>query len=296
MIWKRRRDMKIAMSGSTGFVGGHLTTAFRQKGWTIIPLVRDDFRGESAELSRKIGDAEVVINLAGASIASRWTEEYKKIMYSSRVETTKKIVDAIAAAEKKPGLFVSTSAVGIYDTGGVYSEENARYADDFLGKLALDWERTALRAKEMGVRTVIFRFGIVLSPDGGALKKMLIPFRIGLGGIIGDGSQAFSWVHIDDLIRAYLAVIDKKDFQGIYNLTSPRPTTNKGLTAALAHALHKPALMRVPSFVLKLQLGEGAEVLLKGQSVLPERLLNEGFTFRFVGIEEAIEDLLKKNG
>jgi len=288
--------MNIAMSGSTGFVGGHLTKAFRERGWTVIPLGRDDFKGDDAALSRKIEGVEVVINLAGASVAARWTKEYKKIMYGSRIETTKKIVDAMAGAGEKPRLFISTSAVGLYGAGGVYTEENARYGDDFLGKLASDWEQAALRARDAGVRTVIFRFGIVLGLDGGALKKMLIPFRIGLGGTIGDGKQAFSWVHIEDLVRAYFTVMENMGFEGIYNLTAPNPTTNKGLTSALAHALHRPALMRVPSFVLKLQLGEGAEVLLKGQRVLPKRLLESGFTFKFAEIEKAIKDLVKGRG
>jgi hypothetical protein len=284
--------MNIAMSGATGFVGGHLTKAFSEKGWKVIPLGRNDFKEEEILLS-KIGDADVVVNLAGASIAERWTEEYKKILYSSRIETTKKIVDAMARGGKKPALYISTSAVGIYDSRGIHTEANARYADNFLGKLAFDWEQAALGAKDAGIRTVIFRFGIVLGTDGGALQKMLIPFKMGLGGTIGDGRQAFSWVHIEDLVRAYFAVIENNDFEGIYNLTAPNPTTNKGLTRALAHALHKPAVMRIPFFVLKLQLGEGANALLEGESVLPKRLLESGFTFRFTEIEKAIEDLVR---
>lgn len=285
--------MNIAMSGATGFVGGHLTRAFDGKGWKVIPLMRDDFR-EAEMLLKKIAEADVVVNLAGASIVARWTEEYKKVMYGSRIETTKKIVDAMARGGKKPALFISTSAVGIYDSRGIHTEANARYADNFLGKLAFDWEQAALKASDT-VRTVIFRFGIVLGPDGGALRKMLIPFKMGLGGTIGDGRQAFSWVHVEDLVRAYFAVIENKDFEGIYNLTAPNPTTNKGLSRALAHALHKPAVMRIPFFVLKLQLGEGANALLAGESVLPKRLLESGFTFRFTEIEKAIEDLVRKD-
>lgn len=281
------------MSGATGFIGGHLARAFGEEGWKVIPLGRGDFKDEEI-LRSKIGGADVVVNLAGASIAERWTGEYKKILYTSRIETTRKIVDALGKADKRPGLFISTSAVGIYDSGGVYTEENARYADTFLGKLSLDWEQAALRAKDAGIRTVIFRFGLVLGLDGGVLRKMLIPFQMGLGGTIGDGKQAFSWVHIEDLVRAYFTVIKNKDFEGIYNLTAPKPTTNKGLTRALADALHKPAVMRVPFFVLKLQLGEGASALLEGQSVLPKRLLDGGFTFRFTEIEEAIKDLVKR--
>jgi len=283
--------MNIAMSGATGFVGGHLTRAFEEKGWKVTPLKREDFL-EMEMLVRKIGGADVVVNLAGASVVRRWTEEYKKVMYNSRIDTTRKIVEAMSKEETKPWLFISTSAVGIYDTKATYAEDNARYADNFLGKLAIDWEGAALKANEVGVRTVVFRFGIVLGADGGALKKMLIPFRTGLGGTIGDGKQAFSWVHIEDLVRAYLAVIENKEFEGIYNLTAPNPTSNKGLTEALARALHRPAVMRIPAFVLKLQLGEGATILLEGQRVLPRRLLERGFQFRFTTIEEAMKDLV----
>jgi uncharacterized protein (TIGR01777 family) len=199
-------------------------------------------------------------------------------------------------AEKKPGLFISTSAVGIYDSRGVYTEKNGRYGDDFLATLSLDWERAALVAEDSGIRTVIFRFGLVLGPDGGVIRKMLLPFKMGLGGTLGDGKQAFSWVHIDDLVRAYLAAIDNSDFKGIYNLTAPHPTTNKGLTKALAKALGKPAVMRVPFFMLRLQLGEGAKAVLEGQSAVPERLLDKGFTFTFSEIDKAVQDIVRKAG
>ena len=288
--------MNIAMSGATGFIGSHLTKALEGRGWTVIPLRRNDFEGDETLLPNKIEGADVVVNLAGATIAGRWTEEYKKVIYSSRVGITLKIVEAMSRADKKPWLFISTSAVGIYDTKGVYTEQDEHYAGDFLGGLALDWERAALGAGGAGIRTVIFRFGVVLGRGGGALEKMLIPFRLGLGGVIGDGTQPFSWVHVDDLTSAFFAAIENRNFAGIYNLTAPNPTTNRGLTEALARALHRPAVMRVPAFVFRLQLGEGAKVLLEGQRVLPKRLLERGFTFRFTGIEEAVEDLVGRRG
>lgn len=286
--------MNIHMSGATGFVGGHLTRAFGDKGWNVIPLRREDLKLGDEDFLKKMEGADVVINLAGASIAERWTEEYKKTMYSSRVDTTRKIVDALERMGRKPALFISTSAVGIYDTEGEHTEEDTHYADDFLGKLALDWEHAALKAGELGVRTVIFRFGVVLGLNGGALQKMLIPFRMGLGGVIGHGKQPFSWVHVEDLIRAYTTVIENAACHGIYNLTSPHPTTNAGLTKALGNVLHKPAFIHVPAFAFRLQLGEGAKVLLEGQRVLPKRLLESGFTFKFTEIEKALEDLVGK--
>ena len=284
--------MRIAISGATGFVGRHLTKAFVGRGWSVTPLGREDFRIPEEDLARKLEGVDVLVNLAGASVASRWTEEYKKNLRSSRIDTTRKIVGALGLATRKPRLFVSTSAIGIYDTRGEYTEENAVYADDFLGRLAADWEAEAKRAEPLGIRTVIFRFGIVLGGAGGALEKMLIPFRMGLGGVIGDGRQPFSWVHIEDLTRAYLSVIENEALSGTFNLTAPTPTTNEGLTRALAKALHRPAFLRVPAFVLRLQFGEGAKVLMEGQRVLPERLLKSGFVFRFSTIEEALSDLI----
>lgn len=286
--------MKIAMSGATGFVGKHLTRAFEERGWKVIPLRREDFRSSDGDFLKKVEGAEVVINLAGETIAAKWTEEYKKVLYDSRIGTARKILGALAGLHKKPEVFISTSAVGVYDTKGVHTEEDKNYADDFLGKLALNWEKTALSVKAVGVRTVIFRFGVVLGRDGGALRKMLMPFKLGLGGTIGDGKQPFSWVHIEDLVSAYFTVIENKSYEGIYNLTAPRPTTNKGLTKALGKALHRPTIMRVPVFALRLQFGEGAKVMTGGQSVLPKRLLDSGFVFKFAEIDKALENLVAK--
>ncbi len=278
------------MSGATGFVGSNLNKAFQAENWNVIPLGRKDFRAKPEELATRLRGMDIVINLAGAPVIGRWTEEYKKIMYESRIHVTRKIVEACSLMSQRPRLFISTSALGFYDTKGTHTEEKHLKADDFLGHLAQDWEQEALKAKGIGMRTVIFRFGIVLGRDGGALKQMLIPFKFGLGGTIGNGSQPFSWIHIQDLTRAFLTVIDNTTYEGIYNLTSPNPTTNKGLTKALSKALHRPALLRIPKFVLRIQLGEGAQVLTKGQTVIPKRLIDSGFTFLFPEIEEAVRD------
>lgn len=284
--------MKIAMSGASGFVGSYLKEFFAQRGWTVAPLGRDVFRSQEL-LPETLKGADVVINLAGAPIAVRWTEAYKKEIYSSRVDTTRSLVTAITGLEAKPRLFISTSAIGIYLPDVPCDEGAEMLADDFLGRLAQDWEREALQAKESGIRTVIFRFGIVLGNGGGALQKMLIPFKLGLGGVIGDGTQSFSWVHIQDLAEAFLFVMGQERCNGIYNLTSPNPVTNAAFTKALAGALHRPAVIPVPTFILQLQLGEGASVLIKGQHVLPRRLLENGFKFRFPHIEDALKNLLQ---
>ncbi len=279
------------MSGASGFVGSRLKKAFHKQGWEVIPLGRNDFQLSPEGLGEIMKGADIIINLAGAPIIERWTEEYKKILYESRVSVTKKLVQACSTMETGPALFVSTSAVGYYASGDVtHTEDDHVQSDDFLGHLTRDWEKEALSAADKGMRTVIFRFGVVLGSDGGALKQMLTPFKLGMGGTVGDGSQGFSWVHIDDIIRAHEKVIEDTSFKGIYNLTSPNPTTNRGLTEALGKALGRPAFMRVPKFVLRMQLGEGAHVLMEGQTVLPKRLLDSGFTFSHPDIEEAVKD------
>jgi len=280
----------VAVSGASGFVGSRLVAAFQQWGWGTIALGREDFKLAPADLGKRLHGADVIVNLAGAPIIERWTEEYKKIIYASRVEVTKKIVDACSLLETRPGLLISTSAVGYYASKGVHTEEDHVRAEDFLGTLTLAWEGAALQARALNMRVVIFRLGVVLGREGGPLKKMLVPFKAGLGGTIGDGLQPFSWVHVDDLIRAYAKVINDSACEGIYNLTAPKPTTNKGLTRALSAALHRPAVLQIPRFVLRLQFGEGAQVLTKGQAVLPKRLLDSGFQFRFSDIDGAIRD------
>jgi uncharacterized protein (TIGR01777 family) len=280
----------IAVSGASGFVGSRLVAAFQKKGWKTIPLGRQDFKLTPAELGKRLQGADVIVNLAGAPIIARWTKEYKKIMFFSRVDVTTKIVHTCSLLETRPKLLLSTSAIGYYASQGVHTEEEYVKADDYLGTLTQAWEEAALKAGEIGMRVVIFRFGVVLGREGGALKKMLTPFKAGLGGTIGDGSQPFSWVHIDDLIRAYDKVIQDTTCEGVYNLTAPEPTTNKGLTVALGKALRKPTIFKVPQFVLRLQFGEGAQVLTKGQTVIPKRLLDNGFQYTFSDIDSAVKD------
>ncbi|XPS41143.1 TIGR01777 family oxidoreductase [Aliarcobacter butzleri] len=229
------------------------------------------------------------MNLAGANIINRWSESYKKLLYSSRIDTTSKIVNAISSISNKPKLLISTSAVGIYDNKSIY-DENGSFSNDFLSNLCQDWEKEALKAKNEATKVAIFRFGIILGKDGGALQKMITPFKFGLGGTIGSGKQSFSFIHINDLLNAYKFVIEN-DYDGVFNLTAPTPTTNKGLTLALGKTLKRPTILPVPEFVLKLIFSEGARVLTDGQSAIPKKLLDLGFEFKFKTIEETIENL-----
>lgn len=284
--------MKVAISGANGFVGKNLTLFLKGFGYEIVAIGRSDFKLNVDEFMQKLNGVEIIINLAGAPIIKRWTKSYKKEIYSSRIDTTKKIVDAIKKMEIKPKLFISTSAVGIYDNKRVHSEDDFGYANDFLSKVCQEWEGEALKAKD-DTKVAIFRFGIVLGYGGGALAKMLPSFKLGIAGTIGDGSQGFSFIHIRDLERAFKFVIDKK-LDGIFNLSAPEPTTNKGLTKTLGKALHRPTILPLPPFILHLVYGDGGKVLTDGQQMIPKKLLNSGFEFEFKDINEAINDIVSK--
>lgn len=287
---------KIAITGANGFVGKHLTRMFTSNGFEVISIKRADLKN-SSKLISIVNDCEVVINLAGANILAYWSDIYKKLMYDSRIETTKTLLRAFRQCDIKPKLFISTSAVGIYNDKKECSEDNIEYADNFLGQLCRDWEKEALQAQELDIRTVIFRFGIVMGTKGGALAQMLPAFRFGVGGVIGDGEQSFSFVHIKDLLSAYRYVIENKTTNGKCNLTAPVPTTNKELTKTIGKVIHRPTILPIPKFVLNLLYGEGAKILTDGQSVVPKKLLENGFEFKYKTIDETIHNLLgEQNG
>lgn len=276
----------IAITGSSGFVGQNLKKFFEDKKCEVISIKREYLKDDN-KLLDIVSKSDVIINLAGANIINRWTESYKELLYSSRIETTKAIVKAINSSEKKPNILISTSAIGVYDNKSTY-DESANLNNDFLANLGKDWEEEAKKAQ---IPVAIFRFGIVLGKNGGALDKMLLPFKLGVGGVIGSGNQAFSFIHIEDLLNAYEHVIENK-LEGTFNLVSPTPTTNKGLTKALGKYLHRPTIFPVPEFMLKLIFSEGAKILTDGQSVVPQKLLDNGFNFKYKNIEQAIEDLV----
>ena len=215
----------IAITGSSGFVGTYLINMLKIKNYKIIRIQRNDLVNID-KLITIIDNSNIVINLAGANIISRWSEKYKKTLYNSRINTTKNIVQAINKSKNKIELFISTSAIGIYKNDNKYNETNIKYDNTFLAKLCKNWEEEALKIKDNNIRKVIFRFGIVLGLNGGALNKMLLPFKLGLGGCIGNGSQKFSFIHIKDLLNAYDFIINNKNLEGSFNLTAPISTTN----------------------------------------------------------------------
>ena len=285
--------MRIAMSGANGFVGSYLSKRFVENNSEIVAITRQILGDESALLATLKG-CDVVINLAGASISERWTPSHKEAMVSSRINTTRAIVNAFNAMQHPPKLFISTSAVGIYENGKEHDETSDEFDDGFLGKLAHDWEEEAKKAMRSGVRVVIFRFGVVLGKGGGALAKMLPIFKLGLGGVLGDGKQGFSWIHMEDLYRAFNFVLSSEEASDVYNLTAPHPITNKEFTKAMGKALHRPAIFPVPPFALRMKFGEGAAILLEGSLVYPKRLLDAGFSFLYPNIDQALEAIVHR--
>jgi uncharacterized protein len=299
--------MKILVTGGTGFVGTQLTARLIQDGNEVTILTRS-LKGTEhtspgisyvqGDPTRKgpwqesIKDHDAIINLAGASIFNKWTEEYKRLMIESRRSTTRNIVDGIPSPSDRKITLFSTSAVGYYGFHGDEDlTEESPPGEDFLARLAVEWEGEALKAKDKGSRVVITRFGIVLGEKGGALGQMIPLFKKFIGGPIGSGRQWFSWIHINDLAEAFVFLMNHPEISGPVNLCSPNPVRNKDLAKALGKALHRPSFMPAPAFMIKWVLGEFGSVILEGQRVIPRKLLNCGFTFHYPDIDKALQRL-----
>ena len=274
--------MKIAITGARGFIGNRLRNSFHDH----VILDRDL---SVSELERKLDGADAVINLAGAPIIKRWTASYKDILRKSRIDTTARVVEAMNRIGSGCHL-VSASATGIYPQGRACDEEYPERARDFLGTLAEEWEQQAMRYQ--GPVTIL-RLGVVLGPEGGALSKMLLPFRLGVGGPIGSGRMVMSWIDIDDLVRMFEFVLEK-GLTGIVNAVSPNPVTNLEFSRALARVLRRPAFLPVPVAMLRLIFGEAASVLAGSWEVYPKNLIKAGYPFQYPTIQESLSHLLLK--
>lgn len=283
--------MKIVyISGISGFIGRHLEVFLKASGNEVRGISRNDFKLADKDFCNKIADADIIINLAGSPINDRWTKSYKKELISSRILTTTKIVQAISGNAKKPELFVSASATGIYNSEGTQDEFSPVFATDFLKELCIIWEAEALKATPF-TNVAICRLGIVLSSSGGALKKMLTFFKYGPAVQMGNGQQMMSWIHLNDLLSAFRFIIENKT-NGVINLTSPHAVSNKTFTKALAKRMNKRIVLSLPASFIKLIFGEGSVVLTSGQQIYPRKLLNEGFLFQFPDIETALKEII----
>jgi uncharacterized protein (TIGR01777 family) len=300
--------VKVAVTGASGFLGPGFVQRLLGQGHTVHILARDvertlgrlpegvtgSFFDAATPLSPEaLGGAEAVVHLAGEPVAQRWTKEAKHRIHDSRVVGTRVLVEAMRQAGTVKR-FVSASAIGFYGgtRGAEPLTEQSAPGDDFLAQVCRGWEAEALRAREAGIRTAVARMGVVLHPEGGALHKMLPPFRMGAGGPVGSGRQYVSWVHREDAVELLLYVLERPAVEGPLNVTAPTPVTNAEFAQALGHALGRPVVMHVPAFMLKAAMGEMAKVALEGQRVLPKRALEAGFSFRHPELEAALRHLL----
>lgn len=299
--------MTVLITGATGFIGGFLRTRLLEEGHTLNVVTRNPskYSSERAENQRFIAwdeaslisaveESDAVINLAGENIfGQRWTDEVKKRLMDSRVLATSKLVEAIRLAKNRPLLMISASAVGIYgDSGSEVLDEKSHTGNDFLAKICVAWEAEALKVKNYGVRLAIPRIGIVLHPDDGALQKMVLPFKLFAGGPIGDGQQFVPWIHMHDTVNALLYPLQKNEFEGVYNVCAPESVTNEALSFQIGRTLNRPSWISAPKFALGIILGEAAQPVLSSLRVVPNILLESGFSFVFDDLEEALSDLL----
>ena len=279
--------MRVLVLGANGFVGKHLVAALTARG----DEVRSASLREPERAAAMADGCDVVVNLSGAPVAQKWTAEHKRAILESRTEAPRRFLIALGGIEHRPKAYVSASAVGYYGASQTETfTEESRPGTDFLADVCVRWEAEAKRAADLDMRVSIVRTGIALGSDGGALAKMLPPFRFGLGGIIGDGKQWMSWIHIDDLIGTYLLAID--DAQGTLNATAPNPVTNAEFTKTLGSVLHRPTVLPTPMFALRAMLGEGTEAVTQGQRAVPTRTQALGYTFKFIDLKGALRQVL----
>lgn len=301
--------MRILMPGGSGLIGRALSKRLVAGGHSVVILSRRPDRvdglgpGITAEgwdgrttlgWGPLVDEGAAIINLAGENLASgRWTEARKRRILESRVDATRAVAEAVSKAPKKPVVLLQGSAVGFYGpTGREAVDESAAAGDDFLAKVCVAWEKASEPVQEAGVRRVLLRTGVVLDEDGGALPKMALPFRWGVGGPLGSGLQPVPWIHMEDQLRAIQFLLEDVEAKGPFNLTAPDLTDNRRLSSVLGKVLGRPSFIPAPAFAIRLALGEMADMVLTGQRAVPAKLLERGFEFRFPGLRSALEDLL----
>lgn len=299
--------MRVTVTGGTGFVGSRLVRQLLSMGSRVSLLTRALRSGLPGGVSPYVWDSQkeeapaeglagsnMVVNLLGEPVAQRWSPEIKRRIRDSRVVSTRNLIAAIARMEKRPELLVSASAIGYYGSrGDEVLDEDAAPGEGFLAETSRDWEREAVAAEELGVRVLRIRIGIVLGPDGGALQRMLPPFRAGLGGPLGGGGQWMSWIHLEDLVGMILFASRYPHIRGVWNGVAPNPVTNREFTDTLARILKRPALFRVPEFALRLLFAEGTDALLSSQRVKPQAAEAAGFRYQYAGLHAALRQVLR---
>jgi uncharacterized protein (TIGR01777 family) len=292
---------RVLVSGVSGPIGAALLPYLESQGARIVRLVRGPSRGSDQiswdplrPLAAAVSGFEAAIHLAGETIAGRWTEAKKKAIRESRAQGTRHLADALAKTQSRPRVFICASAIGFYgNRGDEVLTEASPAGNGFLPEVTREWEAASRIAADAGIRTVNLRLGLVLSPKGGALKKILTPFKLGLGGKIGSGQQWWSWIHVDDIVGALHHALQTDSLSGPVNLVAPNPVRNADFTKVLASVLRRPAFFHVPAFAARLAFGKMAdELLLSSERVEPARLRDSGYAFRFAELRLALEDLV----
>jgi uncharacterized protein (TIGR01777 family) len=308
---RQEEEMKILVAGSSGLVGTALVGALAREGHTVCRLVRPQslstmdakagfdvaWNPATGELGGAGVGPDAVVNLAGASIADgRWTAARKNLLRTSRIDSTRALVEALAKMNARPNVLVSASAIGIYGNRADETlTEESKSGSDFLAGLTREWEAEALKAEALGIRVVLARFGIILARDGGALPKVMLPFKFGAGGRIGNGQQWMSWIALEDVVGILRYALVNRAIRGALNVVAPKPVQNREFTKVLARAMHRPALFPAPAFALRLALGEMADaLLLSSQRVLPQRLQQLGFHFQHADLAVTLAAILAK--
>lgn len=300
--------MRFVITGGTGLIGRALSASLAADGHDVVVLSRHPERApamadgvhpvrwdaRTADGWDMLADgAEVIVNLAGASLRRRWTPRNKQLIRDSRLNAGRAVVDAVKRADAKPSAVIQASGAACYGPrGDEIITETAEFGDGFLGRTAAQWEASTAPVEALGVRRAIIRIGIVLSTKGGAFPLLALPYRLFVGGPIGPGDQWLPWIHIEDVVRAIRFLIDDQAAEGPFNLSAPKPLTNAEFGRTMARVMGRPALLRVPAFAVRLALGEMSTVVLHGQRAIPKRLLDLGFTFRFPQAQAALRDLL----
>ena len=281
----------IAIAGHTGFIGSKLKNKLVDRGYELVLINREDFLLDDESFRKKLMNCDTVINLCGSPVIKRWTTYNKKKILASRINTTRKIVNSIELIDSQKIKLINASAIGIYQHGKKHTEESTDYENDFLSNTVKQWEEVALHAQNAGHYVALCRFGVVMGKDGGAFPRMILPFKLGLGGKIGKGSQTFSFIHIHDVIEGIIYLILNQEKTGIFNFVAPEIVSNSKFTNVAADIYNKSAFMRVPAFVLRLVFGKAAVMLLEGADVIPEKLVDSGFSFEYDTIEKTIISL-----
>lgn len=288
--------MKIKLTGSNGYIGRLISSELLKKGHAVSGINRNLLYGASTNLQKELRNADVIINLAGAPILQRWTAENKKNIYNSRVVTTHNLVKAIIELpeNERPKKVVSASAIGLYKSGDSHTEESTNFDDGFVGEVVKDWENE-LRVLPRNVPTIVFRLGIVFGKEAKTIHNMLLPFKLGLGGKIGSGEQAFPFIHEQDVVNAFVWATETLETSDTFNLTAPESISNKEFTQTFARQLKRPAFFTIPAFALKLVFGKAAQLLTQSPNVSSRKLLNAGFNFEYPTIKATLQNIIAKS-